>query len=445
MEQKIYDTDDDFDFTKISISQPSAIQGGAYITKIKYAEDPLYIQTPKCLTKQGINTTNKKAYADLMYSNEYNNVVEWFENLESVLVKLIYEKRELWFQNEMDLEDIENFFSPITRAYKGGKYHLVRINIPKNKTLNSQYSCSVYDENENMIPIQDLTDSHNIIPCLEVQSIKFSARNFQVELVGKQIMILNNKPLFTSCMIKRPQSINKQSISDMIHDIDDQKIECNLENEEIPTYESLEEIDTNEKLQEQQQQEVQEQQLKLEQEQQLKQEQEQELKLELEQEQEQQLKLEQEQQLKLEQEQQLKLEQPLQQTKRVQQDNENHLEDIVENNNGCLQNETDSISLNEVSLEDITNDIDVNINNTRTSITLNNPNEVYREIYKIARQKAREHKKAAITHYLEAKKIKNTYMLDDLYQVDDSSSDEEIDSDSDDIKNKIDEIVEELT
>ena len=50
MEQKIYDTDNDFDFTKISISQPSAIQGGAYITKIKYDENPLYIQTPKCLS-----------------------------------------------------------------------------------------------------------------------------------------------------------------------------------------------------------------------------------------------------------------------------------------------------------------------------------------------------------------------------------------------------------
>ena len=91
----------------------------------------------------------------------------------------------------------------------------------------------------------------------------------------------------------------------------------------------------------------------------------------------------------------------------------------------------------------IPNNIDLNMNNTKSSITLNNPNEVYREIYKIARQKAKEHKKAAITHYLEAKKIKNTYMLDDLYQSDDSFSDEN-DSDSNDIQNQIDDMVEEL-
>jgi hypothetical protein len=120
----------------------------------------------------------------------------------------------------------------------------------------------------------------------------------------------------------------------------------------------------------------------------------------------------------------------------------NHLENIVEGDKIQIPIEIENTSLKEVSLEDITNNI--NLNDNKKSLTLNNPNDVYREIYKIARQKAREHKKAAITHYLEAKKIKNTYMLDDLYQNDDSSSDEEIDSGSDEIKNQIDEMVEEL-
>ena len=36
--------------------------------------------------------------------------------------------------------------------------------------------------------------------------IKFSARSFQVEIVGKQLMILNNKPAFQECLIKRKGS-----------------------------------------------------------------------------------------------------------------------------------------------------------------------------------------------------------------------------------------------
>ena len=66
------------------------------------------------------------------------------------------------------------------------------------------------------------------------------------------------------------------------------------------------------------------------------------------------------------------------------------------------------------------------------------------EIYKIAKQKAKQHKKAAISAYLEAKKIKNTYLLEDLENSEDSSDEEEIDSDTEQIKNQINEIIEEL-
>lgn len=51
-------------------------------------------------------------------------------------------------------------------------------------------------------------------------------------------------------------------------------------------------------------------------------------------------------------------------------------------------------------------------------IQLKNRKEVYYKMYKEARQKAREAKIAALTNYLEAKRIKNTYFLDDLSDED---------------------------
>ena len=180
MEHEIYHTDNNFDFSKMSIIQPISIQGGAYFTKIKMDGSPLYIQTPKCYTKQGLTETNKKAYLDLMYTNEDNSVIEWFENLEAKLIDLIYEKRNIWFQNEMDRDDIESFLNSTCRSYKGGKYHLIRINVPKSKTIGSSYSCNIYDENENIIPITELKENDCIIPCLEIQGVKFSSRNFQI-------------------------------------------------------------------------------------------------------------------------------------------------------------------------------------------------------------------------------------------------------------------------
>ena len=67
--------------------------------------------------------------------------------------------------------------------------------------------------------------------------------------------------------------------------------------------------------------------------------------------------------------------------------------------------------------------------NSLESITLKKPNQVYYEIYKKAREKAKECKKAAIAAYLEAKNIKNTYMLEDN---DDSDSEVESDDESND-------------
>ena len=52
-------------------------------------------------------------------------------------------------------------------------------------------------------------------------------------------------------------------------------------------------------------------------------------------------------------------------------------------------------------------------------IALKKPDEVYMAIYKEAKRKAKEAKRAAIQAYLEAKRIKNKYMLDEIESSDD--------------------------
>ena len=52
------------------------------------------------------------------------------------------------------------------------------------------------------------------------------------------------------------------------------------------------------------------------------------------------------------------------------------------------------------------------------------PNEVYLDIYKTAREKAKECKKEAIKAYLLAKKIKQTYLLDES-EISDTDSDDD--------------------
>ena len=205
----IIEPNNNFDFSKLSLTHPVGIQGGAYFTKILYNTKPLYIQTTKSLTRQGFVKSGKKYYCDLMFDNKSETLIHWFENLEETCQKLIFDKSEAWFQNSLDRNDVETAFNSVIRIYKSGKYYLVRTNI---KTAsNNEPAVKIYNENEIPLTIDDVKENTNIISILEIQGIKFTSRNFQIDIELRQTMVLDNEPLFDNCLIKTNNS-NKNFI-----------------------------------------------------------------------------------------------------------------------------------------------------------------------------------------------------------------------------------------
>ena len=127
--ENIIEPNDTFDFTKLSLAHPVGIQGGAYFTKIEHSGKPLYIQTSKSQTKQGIIKTGKKYYCDLMFDKNAAQFISWIEALEERCQQLIFDRRDTWFENNLEAADIESAFGSTIRVYKSGKYYLVRTNI----------------------------------------------------------------------------------------------------------------------------------------------------------------------------------------------------------------------------------------------------------------------------------------------------------------------------
>ncbi len=82
---------------------------------------------------------------------------------------------------------------------------------------------------------------------------------------------------------------------------------------------------------------------------------------------------------------------------------------------------------NDESLEKVPglNEITLSVPDEEESLKLRKPNEVYMEIYKEVRRRAKEARKKAIEAYLEVKRIKSLYMLDEI-EVDDSDDDDDI-------------------
>ena len=197
--EEIYEPDATFNFDKLVLTSPASILGGNYFIKFQVSGNPLYIQSPKCTTKQGIIKSGKKMYCDLLMSNEHEPFIQWMENLENFSQEAIFKNREKWFETELEKHDIENSFSSPVKTYKSGKFYTTRTNIPIRL---GKCSLKIYDENENDVNIEMIKDTTNIIAIMEVQGIKCSARSFQIEIELKQIMVLKPSNLFEKCIIK---------------------------------------------------------------------------------------------------------------------------------------------------------------------------------------------------------------------------------------------------
>ena len=387
--ENIIDPTDTFDYELINLDNPTPVQGGCFFTKLNCGEKklPLYLQLPKCRSKQGIckTTSSKKFFIDLIFNSYENSLITWFENFENRCRELIFEKKDNWFQSEMDLDDIESHFNSCMKTYKSGKYIVIRCYIPNNKTIRKNY-CLIYDENENILNIDDVKENLEIIPLIAIEGIKFSSKSFQIEINVPQIMVLKMPE-----EIKTGFLINKKSKNNDIIEISDEKEEIKEENQDISidNKNTLEEVVDLEKNIDNQSLEI---------------------------------------------VRDLKVTDNTEEIKKLE-----NIEDKDESNklnNSSELEETgeleivdaniDNIELeNENSLKelDISLEKDITLeNDDENPITLKKPNDVYLEIYKNARERAKKMRQAAVEAYLEAKNIKNKYLLDDILSEDENSN-----------------------
>jgi hypothetical protein len=112
-------------------------------------------------------------------------------------------------------------------------------------------------------------------------------------------------------------------------------------------------------------------------------------------------------------------------------------EQSVNDNNDMLP---DIIDTTVISIQDGIEEIDFNLEELKEddTIQIKKRNDVYYEMYREARRKAKIARDLALSSYLEAKRIKNTYMLNDIDDSDDSDLEMEEDNEEDE-ENSIDE------
>ena len=336
----IFDTNSDFPFEKVSLITPTNIAGGVHFSKILINKKQLYIQSPKCKTKMGIVKSGKKIHADLVFSNDDEEFIQWIEMLELTVRKHIHTNREKWFDMDLNEDDIESYFTPTVKIFKSGKQYIMRVNV--SQRIGSS-PLKIYDENEMDVETESINENTPMITILEVQGVRCSAKSFQIDIELKQIMILKPVNLFERCIIKsREKDLVKNVSKELI--VKTENIKLNVEESESNIKE-FKESDIKDEIKES----IKEGEIK-----------------------------------------------------------ESIKEEIKESDD--FFNSDDILEINL--------DID-EIDNTE-AIHLKEKTEVYYQMYREAIQKAKLAKSLALSSYLEARRIKNLYMLDDIDDSDES-------------------------
>jgi hypothetical protein len=212
---QIYDMNDDvsnFPFNNLHIAKPYN-RNGTFFIRIELGNTPLYIQPPKCVLKQGFTKSGKKMFCDLIFTNENEQFLEWLEKLEQTCYLSIYNNRGKWFEPVLEKHEIEEYMTSPYKIIKSGKLFIIRTDIA---TSLGKCDLKVYDEGENEINHEDLKENTKVMTILEIKGIKCSVRSFQFEFELKQMLVIQPVKLFEKCIINPQGKIETSTKSSFL-------------------------------------------------------------------------------------------------------------------------------------------------------------------------------------------------------------------------------------
>jgi len=291
------------------------------------------------------------------------------------------------------------------KIYKTGKYYILRVNVETNLGVPA---LTIYNENNNKVDIDTINDTQDVISILEFKGIKCSSTSFQIDIEIKQMVTMKPVKIFSNCVIRLPSqygtSINENKTeNDNQNDLDKPIIGINnAENTELDIHvPTLEDSDFNENNENMENSEIVI------------------------------STLDNSNEIGVG-----SLDKDINDIQKIETgvtSTEPEINDkpILENNEVTPDNldepaniiddtmiepiDTNELQEFNIDLDDLTDDVNINIKKDK---------DIYYEMYREACRKAKIARDLALSSYLEAKRIKNQYMLVDLTDSDDSENEE---------------------
>lgn len=411
----ILEANDNYPFDKLTLNNPRRTQGGAAFCGLFVGENEVYVQLPKCSTKNGIHKSGNKQYIDLLFTENDSNFIEWYQTMEEHLIKKLHENREEWFDGDLDLDDIEYNWQSGIRRYKKRNY-LLRAYIPNNKKGKGM---KIWNEHQKECNLEYLDESSKVICILEFSGVKIS-QTFNLDVQIRQIMIFKDIPLMNKCLINVGQ--NKHTAQSKQNDLVSVSLVKNIttpieENIESETMQPMEYLSNKNEANELKESNNENNEEKIQ-------------NVDTDENADADEKVDTDENADANEnvntnENNTNTEDSVDDTNQESLEETENVSDNTDNQEHLVENENNEkeIVKNEGKLESIDlNDLNILSDEKKVKkLELQDRQSVYIKMYKDALEKARDIKKKAIKQYLEAKKIKKLYLLED---VEDSSDDE---------------------
>ena len=174
------------DISSIKFNKPNKGTGGSYMSLCDYNNCPIYIQTPRLISKKGVIRNDSRCTLDLEFDREHWKFYEFMTNLDDHNVIQIQKNSGEWFDKEFPLDIVEEFYTTPIKIGRGNKPPTLKIKIP---IVKGDLSCCIYNSNNNVISHSEVKVDSKILCVLKLHGLRYLKQQVICDWIPVQIKV----------------------------------------------------------------------------------------------------------------------------------------------------------------------------------------------------------------------------------------------------------------
>ena len=174
------------DISNIKFNKPNKGKGGSYMSPCDYNDTPIYIQTPRLISKKGVVRNDSRCTLDLEFDREHWKFYEFMTNVDDHNVIQIQKNSGEWFDKEFPLDIVEEFYTTPIKIGRGNKPPTLKIKIP---IVKGELGCCIYNSNNNVISHNEVKVDSKILCVLKLHGLRYLKQQVICDWIPVQIKV----------------------------------------------------------------------------------------------------------------------------------------------------------------------------------------------------------------------------------------------------------------